>query len=131
MAFSSPQPARSATSQTRTNKPTQYPTVPAPEELEMQAELERIYTVRFSGLEDYRNRVWQALVGNFFSRWIKATDTVLDVGCGYGEFINNLPAQQKFGMDLNPKAKEYLRPDIQLIEQDCGKRWPLPDIAWF
>jgi len=93
----------------------------------MQVELERIYSVRFSGLEEYRNRVWQVLVRNFFSRWIGPNDSILDVGCGYGEFINNIKAREKFAMDLNPSAKEHLQPGIQLIEQDCSKPWPLRD----
>ena len=97
------------------------------EEREMQVELERIYSVRFSGLEEYRNRVWQVLVRNFFSRWIGPNDSILDVGCGYGEFINNIKAREKFAMDLNPSAKEHLQPGIQLIEQDCSKPWPLRD----
>lgn len=88
-------------------------------------ELERIYSIRFSGLEAYRNQVWTALVSDFFSRWIKPEDTVLDLGCGYGEFINNISASQKFAMDLNPSAKERVRPDVHLIQQDCTRRWAI------
>ncbi len=94
---------------------------------EIQVELERIYSFRFSGLEDYRSRVWQVLVSDFFSRWVCDTDSVLDVGCGYGEFINNLTAREKFAMDLNPSAKDRILPGIQLIQQDCSTTWPLRD----
>ena len=30
---------------------------------------------------------------------------VLDLGCGYGEFINNVSCTKKFAMDLNPTAR--------------------------
>ncbi len=101
--------------------------VSSDQEVEMQTELERIYSVRFSGLEQYRNRVWQVLVADFFSRWIGPNDSVLDLGCGYGEFINNLIAREKLAMDLNPTARTRIAPGIQLIEQDCSKSWPLRD----
>src|SRR5579884_1864844 len=101
--------------------------ITSPEEEEMQLELERIYAVRFRGLEEYRDRIWRVLVTNFFSKWINPEDSILDVGCGYGEFINNIAAREKFAMDLNPSAKEHLGPGIQLIEQDCSKPWPLRD----
>jgi SAM-dependent methyltransferase len=92
---------------------------------ETQAELERIYSVRFSGLEAYRNKVWNVLVNEFFSQWIKPGDSVLDLGCGYCEFINNLTAAQKFAMDLNPSARDRVSRDTRFIEQDCSAPWPL------
>jgi SAM-dependent methyltransferase len=93
---------------------------------ETQAELERIYSARFSGLEAYRNKVWNVLVNEFFSRWIRPEDSVLDLGCGYCEFINNVTAAQKFAMDLNPSAKDHVSFDTRLLEQDCSAPWPLP-----
>ena len=47
-------------------------------------ELRRTYSIRFQGLEEYRNEIWKILVGNFFSRWIPVNSSVLDLGCGYG-----------------------------------------------
>jgi SAM-dependent methyltransferase len=51
----------------------------------------------------------------------------MDVGCGYGEFINNVACQSRFGMDLNARVRDYLQPDITFLEQDCSSLWPLPD----
>ena len=36
--------------------------------------------------------------------------TVLDLACGYGEFINTVRCRQKFGMDLNPDSPRFLDP---------------------
>jgi SAM-dependent methyltransferase len=98
---------------------------PPPAQSETQAELERIYSARFAGLEAYRNQVWTVLVNEFFSRWIKREHSVLDLGCGYCEFINNVSAAQKFAMDLNPSARGRVSRDTRFIEQDCSAPWPL------
>jgi SAM-dependent methyltransferase len=88
-------------------------------------DLEKLYSTRFAGKTDYRNRVWQILTREFFSRWVKPTDTILDLGCGYGEFINNVRGAKKFAMDLNPSTKNQLNADIEFLEQDCSQPWPL------
>ena len=68
-----------------------------------QEELRRTYSIRFQGLEEYRNKIWKILVENFFGRWIPVDSSVLDLGCGYGEFINNVTANERHAMDLNPE----------------------------
>jgi SAM-dependent methyltransferase len=78
-------------------------------------------------MREYRNQVWRVLVDNFFQRQVPANATVLDLGCGYGEFINNIRASSKFGMDLNPEASRHLNPDVKLFSQDCSAPWPLAD----
>ena len=89
-------------------------------------ELKKIYNRRFSSTAEYRNRVWKILCADYFSRYIPIDSAVLDLGCGYGEFINNISACEKHGMDLNPATKQYLQPDIHFHEQDCSATWPLP-----
>ena len=96
---------------------------------ELPEDLQKLYTTRFTGHEDYRNRVWRVLTSEFFSRWVKPSDTVLDLGCGYGEFINNISAAKKYAMDLNPSTKSQVLPDVEFIEQDCSLPWPFPDNA--
>jgi SAM-dependent methyltransferase len=90
-------------------------------------ELDTIYGRRFDTITNYRNAVWQILCRDFFSHFIKPHHTVLDLGCGYGEFINNIEAQKKFAMDLNPNMPSRLRPDIECLLQDCSKPWPITD----
>ena len=90
-------------------------------------ELSKIYHRRFVRTAAYRNRVWEVLTHKFFSRWVRPGDTVLDLGCGYGEFINNIPAATKWAMDLNPDAPRHLRPEVKFLHQDCSAAWPLPD----
>jgi SAM-dependent methyltransferase len=88
-------------------------------------QLSQIYEKRFAGYENYRNQVWKILVNEFFSKWIKSTDHILDLGCGYGEFINHANCQVRMAMDLNPKTKSLLNKEIILHEQDCSKPWKI------
>ena len=52
---------------------------------------------------------------------------VLELGCGWGEFINQIRAREKHGMDLNPEAAGRLASGVRFLQQDCSTRWPLAD----
>lgn len=99
-------------------------TLPHPE-----LDLKEIYTNRFAGSEIYRDKVWNILTGSFFSRWVLPSHSILDLGCGYGEFINNVRASKKYGMDLNPASRERVGSDVTLFHQDCTKQWPMSENA--
>ena len=88
-------------------------------------DLTQIYEKRFSGHENYRNRIWEILVNKFFSKWIRPTDNILDLGCGYGEFINHTKCDVRFAMDLNPKTKLLLDKGIIFHQQDCSESWKI------
>ena len=87
--------------------------------------LTQIYEKRFSGYEIYRNNIWSIIVSDFFCKWVKKSDHILDLGCGYGEFINQVDCKFKNAMDLNPKVKDFLKADIVFHEQDCSKEWAI------
>lgn len=94
-----------------------------------QSQLEAIYSRRFDEHIAYRNNVWRVLISEFLRRYVEPNATVLDLGCGYGEFINNVLCRQKYAMDLNPGAKDYLGQDVMFLQQDCSLPWPLPDAS--
>jgi|SRR5579864_923580 len=91
------------------------------------AELQRLYEKRFAGRSEYRNRVWRVLVEEFFARWLPARATVLDLGCGHCEFINNVRSEKRFGMDLNPDSLRHAAPSVQILAQSCSQTWAMPD----
>ncbi len=93
------------------------------------AELRKLYELRFEKTLAYRKRVWATLIRHRFQGYIEPHDAVLDLGCGYGEFINQIRCGRKLAMDLNPDARKHLAPGIELIEQDCSTRWPLAEGA--
>lgn len=91
-------------------------------------ELQAIYERRFKAEDaEYRQRLWATLVGTFFQPMVARDATVLDLGCGYGEFINHVQCGTKYAMDLNPKAPEHLDPQVKFLHQDCSQRWNLDD----
>ena len=90
-------------------------------------DLQQIYGNRFDHNLEYRDAVWKVLTRQFFSRWIPRDGVVLDLGCGYGEFINNIPAATRYALDLNPQAARHVKPGVRLLQQDCCVSWPLPD----
>jgi len=92
-------------------------------------ELQSIYQRRFDNQSGYRNRLWAILTQYYFQRFIPGDAVVLDLGCGYGEFINHIKCREKFGMDLNPQARNHLSADVKLIAQDCSMPWALPDAS--
>jgi len=88
--------------------------------------LAEIYSRRFDAQAEYRNKVWRVLAERFFARYIDKDATVLDLGCGYGQFINNIRCARKHAMDLNPNARGYLAPGVEFLQQDCSQPWELP-----
>jgi dolichol-phosphate mannosyltransferase len=57
------------------------------------------------------------IVEHFFSRWIKPSDTVLDLGCGYGEFLNHVRAAKRIGVDINPDSPSHLDEQIEFFQK--------------
>lgn len=90
-------------------------------------ELQRMYHTRFDGRLDYRNKVWTVLIRDFFQKYIRRDDAVLDLGAGYGEFINNIQCGKKYAMDLNPDTAHLANADVEVFLQDCSTHWSLSD----
>ena len=84
-----------------------------------------IYSRRFTGIEERRMDIWQTLSQNYFHRWIKPTDTVLDLGAGYCEFINSIPAGQKYALDSNPDTAKKAGAGVTVLSQNAAQTWPL------
>ena len=87
--------------------------------------LRDIYRIRFTKLEIYRNNVWMILCDEYFSKFINPDSNILDLGSGWGEFINNINAANKWALDLNPDTKQHLNQGIIFLQQDCIKRWEI------
>jgi SAM-dependent methyltransferase len=89
--------------------------------------LKQQYRQRFASAALYRQALWKVLCENFFQAYVDPGATILDLGCGWGEFSNSIGARKKYAMDLNPDAADHLIPEVELILQDCSLSWPLAD----
>lgn len=88
----------------------------------LSSDIADLYRYRISkGGEKYlnsRNRVWEILCRMFFQKFIKPGDSVLDIPCGNGEFINHIHCREKIAADIRQDTKKYLRPDVKFIKCD-------------
>lgn len=84
--------------------------------------IDDLYRARFTQKElDNKLKVWKVLTKHFFQKYVKRTDTVLDVGAGYCEFINNIKAKKKIALDINKDTKKFANSDVEVILDDCRK----------
>lgn len=91
------------------------------------SDLSALYDARFSqtGLEK-RQAVWRQLCRHFFDKLVPADAAILDVACGYGEFINNIRARKKYAIDLNTDAPSHLDPDVTFFHTAATDLSALP-----
>jgi len=85
------------------------------------------YRRRFEAELSSREVVWRVLVDAWFNRYLVGIDAVLDLGCGWGAFINQVDVSSRYGIDLNPEAERHLDPAVKLISQPASEPWPLDD----
>lgn len=92
-------------------------------------DLSTAYRTRFAqtGLTK-RRRVWRTLCDSYFNGLVGPDHDVLDLACGYGEFINNVSAKSKTAVDMNPDAAGHLDPGIRFIHTSATAI-RLPDAA--
>lgn len=62
-----------------------------------------------------RDTVWKALWRHYFRHVVRADDCVLDLGCGYGEFINNVTARRRIGLDMWEGIRAHLAPGVEPV----------------
>jgi hypothetical protein len=62
-----------------------------------------------------RDLVWQALWRFHFNRMIPVDGCVLDLGAGYGNFINHVEAKRRIALDVWPDFPRFLAPGVEAI----------------
>jgi SAM-dependent methyltransferase len=59
--------------------------------------------------------LWQSLWRFYFSQLIRPDDCVLDLGCGYGNFINAVRAKRRIAIDTWLEFPPLLTPGIEAV----------------
>lgn len=60
-----------------------------------------------------REVLWRELWDSYFSRLIGPEDCVLELGAGYGHFINSVRCRRRIAVDQFPGLAEHLAPGVE------------------
>jgi 2-polyprenyl-3-methyl-5-hydroxy-6-metoxy-1,4-benzoquinol methylase len=89
----------------------------APRSESLESTVDRLYRHRFPAeILDQRAAVWKILCRSWFARYIPPHARVLEVGAGYCEFINNIAAEMRVAVDLNPETRSHAAPGVIVHE---------------
>ena len=81
-----------------------------------------------------RRKLWRVLVDEYFQQFIAPSDTVMDIGAGYCEFINAISCAKKIAVDPNPDTRQYAQKNVGVIQSTAtgiGKQYDnVIDIIW-
>jgi SAM-dependent methyltransferase len=83
---------------------------------ELDADLSRLYAARFPDAERAsKARLWRQLCDDFFSRYVPEDACVVDLGAGYCDFVNNVRAERRIAIDVNPDTAKFAAPGVEVI----------------
>jgi cyclopropane fatty-acyl-phospholipid synthase-like methyltransferase len=57
----------------------------------------------------------QKKIINYLSNYLQKAETILDVGCGQGDFISQVEGTTLIALDIDPEAENYLSENIRFI----------------
>jgi SAM-dependent methyltransferase len=79
------------------------------------SDLQALYAKRFPH-EDRaaKERVWRVLCSSFFQGYVPEDSVVLDLGPGFCEFLNNIHARERIGVDLSDEAARHAATGVQI-----------------
>lgn len=90
-------------------------------------ELPNLYRTRFS-TEDREKKyaLWKVLCERFLQRYVRPADVVVDLGAGYGEFINHIRCGKKYAVDLNEETADALNSDVTFLKRSTVELDDIP-----
>lgn len=90
-------------------------------------DVQTIYQRRFADILAFRRRMWDVLCREFFQRHVPTDATVVEIGAGYCEFINQILAGRKIAVDLNPDTRLHAGPDVTVVTSSTSRVEALAD----
>jgi SAM-dependent methyltransferase len=89
---------------------------------------EQVYGHRWDQAQlDAVAQVWRVLAREFFQHMIGPADRVLDIGCGFCHFLNNVRAAERVGVDANPSAAKHAGDGVRFVHTADLSLRELPD----
>jgi ubiquinone/menaquinone biosynthesis C-methylase UbiE len=87
---------------------------------------QRLYRFRFRDIDQgARQAVWNEIARQVY-RWMGSPQRVLDPAAGRGEFVNAIPAPERWVVDSIEHDETFLDRDVKLLLGDA-RTIPLPD----
>jgi ubiquinone/menaquinone biosynthesis C-methylase UbiE len=77
--------------------------------------------------DNNRQIVWKTLVNSYFQKFADPDCTVLEVGAGYCDFINNISAKKKYAFDIWDGIRNFANSDVQSIVGSVQDLNQIPD----
>jgi SAM-dependent methyltransferase len=78
---------------------------------------EDLYRRRFADVsQEKRAAMWRVLCRVVLQRYVAPTDTVVDLGAGFCEFINTIRCARKIAVDTNPSVRQHAAPGVSVVE---------------
>jgi SAM-dependent methyltransferase len=91
--------------------------------IDQSAYLKNLYANRFdSNQRKAKNDLWKILIDSFLQAHVGRNKKVLDIAGGYCEFINQVKASEKFLIDLNPDAENFVGQDVKVLHFDVLRK---------
>lgn len=76
---------------------------------------DKYYESRFT-FNPSRSIVWKEII-RFIKKFVPQNATVVDLGAGYCDFINNINASRKYAVDISPELSLYAGEDVMQINR--------------
>ncbi|MBI2060496.1 MAG: class I SAM-dependent methyltransferase [Nitrospirae bacterium] len=67
-----------------------------------------------------RSKSWPAIVA-YLARWVPPSARVLEVGAGYCEFINRIPARKRCALDISDEVRRHAGPGVDVVVADLSR----------
>lgn len=72
-----------------------------------------------------RQKVWKAIVESLAAHFA-GKETILELGAGYCDFINQIPARKKLALDHDATSAQHCAPEVTFLRASA-LQIPLPD----
>ncbi len=80
-----------------------------------------LYKNRFSEISsEKRAALWKVLCRRVLQPYVGATDTVVDLGAGFCEFINQIQCENKLAIDANPAVRSWAADGVEVVVGDVA-----------
>jgi len=77
--------------------------------------MENYYNEQYFDYQKEQGLFAAKVMKQFFEPYIGANDNLLDFGCGGGFLLNELNANNKLGIEINPAARKYANDELKIV----------------